>query len=280
VHGGVHLLIGPVVGLRIPAPIAPSRAKHGIVKAHAHNGHAWLNEEPPTHPAKHCSRWDRLRDRAAEHRASRREDQGPRPESKEVWCEDGGLVHIAKPLRSHRSTVTRVGRLPRKTYSASLCGSSPSSARTRSASVSNERRMSCRSVHTRMRTDAASLTVPPARRVRAAAPWRRTRTGRGCAARPRARPRAPLLAPHSSCRPPRRIRRASACEPPLRSRHFQYVSECSLTPAFVANARAVSPLRTHRSTTPLHCPRVRLMRTRIPLGSAHVSHAMGRTDPE
>lgn len=42
-----------------------SWVKHGIIKAHAYNGHAWLYEEPATHPAKHCSRWDRLRDRAA-----------------------------------------------------------------------------------------------------------------------------------------------------------------------------------------------------------------------
>jgi DNA invertase Pin-like site-specific DNA recombinase len=39
--------------------------KHGIIKAHAYNGHAWLYEEPATRPTKHCSRWDRLSDRAA-----------------------------------------------------------------------------------------------------------------------------------------------------------------------------------------------------------------------
>jgi len=61
-----------------------SWVKHGIIKAHAYNGHAWLYEEPVTHPVKHCSRWDRLRDRAAAHRASRSEDKGPRLESKEV----------------------------------------------------------------------------------------------------------------------------------------------------------------------------------------------------
>jgi hypothetical protein len=58
--------------------------KHDIIEAHAYNGHAWLYEEPATHPAKHCSRWDRLCDRAAAHRAPRKEDQGPRLESKEV----------------------------------------------------------------------------------------------------------------------------------------------------------------------------------------------------
>jgi DNA invertase Pin-like site-specific DNA recombinase len=58
--------------------------KHGIIKAHAYNGHAWLYEEPATHPAKHCSRWDRLCDRAAAHRASQSENQGPHLESKEV----------------------------------------------------------------------------------------------------------------------------------------------------------------------------------------------------
>jgi len=39
--------------------------KHGIITAHAYNGHAWLYEEPADPPAKHCSRWDRLTDRAA-----------------------------------------------------------------------------------------------------------------------------------------------------------------------------------------------------------------------
>jgi DNA invertase Pin-like site-specific DNA recombinase len=61
-----------------------SWVKHGIVRAHAYNGHAWLYEEPATHPVKHSSRWDRLRDRAARHRASRSEDKAPRLESKEV----------------------------------------------------------------------------------------------------------------------------------------------------------------------------------------------------
>lgn len=61
-----------------------SWVKHGIVKAHAYNAHAWLYEEPPTQPTKHCSRWDRLSDRAAATRGSRSGDQGPRLESKEV----------------------------------------------------------------------------------------------------------------------------------------------------------------------------------------------------
>ena len=58
--------------------------KHGIIKAHAYNGHAWLYEEPPTRPTKHCSRWDQLSDRAAANHALRNRDQGPRLESKEV----------------------------------------------------------------------------------------------------------------------------------------------------------------------------------------------------
>jgi DNA invertase Pin-like site-specific DNA recombinase len=49
-----------------------SWVKHGIVKAHAYNGHACLYEEPPNRPAKHCSRWDRLADRAALMRESRK----------------------------------------------------------------------------------------------------------------------------------------------------------------------------------------------------------------
>ncbi len=41
--------------------------KHGIIRAHAYNGHgAWLYEDPGSNlPVKHCSRWDRLVDRAA-----------------------------------------------------------------------------------------------------------------------------------------------------------------------------------------------------------------------
>ena len=42
-------------------------AKHGIIKAHFYNDHGWqLYEIPaPNIPAKHCSRWDRLVNRAA-----------------------------------------------------------------------------------------------------------------------------------------------------------------------------------------------------------------------
>jgi hypothetical protein len=41
-------------------------AEHGIVKRHAYNGHFFLYEDPGlTPPTKHCSRWDRLVDRAA-----------------------------------------------------------------------------------------------------------------------------------------------------------------------------------------------------------------------
>lgn len=58
--------------------------KHGIIKAHAYNGHAWLYEEPTTRPTKHCSRWDRLADRAAAIHGVTTRDQGTRPGSKEV----------------------------------------------------------------------------------------------------------------------------------------------------------------------------------------------------
>jgi DNA invertase Pin-like site-specific DNA recombinase len=58
--------------------------KHGIIKAHAYNGHAWLYEEPPIHPTKHCSRWDRLSDRATAIHASRTQNQEPHVPSKEV----------------------------------------------------------------------------------------------------------------------------------------------------------------------------------------------------
>jgi hypothetical protein len=58
--------------------------EHGIIKAHAYNGHAWLYEQPRTPIAKHCSRWDRLSDRAAAIHTSRRPNQDPHPKSKEV----------------------------------------------------------------------------------------------------------------------------------------------------------------------------------------------------
>lgn len=58
--------------------------KCGIITAHAYDGKAWLYEEPPNPPSKHCSRWDRLADRAAAVRASHRQNQGPRVRSKEV----------------------------------------------------------------------------------------------------------------------------------------------------------------------------------------------------
>lgn len=55
-------------------------AKHGIIKAHLYNDHGWqLYELPgPNIPAKHCSRWDRLADRAAGVQAgSQRAGLGP-----------------------------------------------------------------------------------------------------------------------------------------------------------------------------------------------------------
>ena len=41
-------------------------AEHGLIKAHFYNDHGWQLYEPPgpNTPAKHCSRWDRLVDRA------------------------------------------------------------------------------------------------------------------------------------------------------------------------------------------------------------------------
>jgi len=45
-------------------------AQHGIVNRHAYNGHFFLYEDPGPHaPTKHCSRWDRLVDRASAKRA-------------------------------------------------------------------------------------------------------------------------------------------------------------------------------------------------------------------
>lgn len=39
--------------------------ENGIIKAHAYSRNRWLYEEPKKLPKKHCSRWDRLVDRAA-----------------------------------------------------------------------------------------------------------------------------------------------------------------------------------------------------------------------
>jgi DNA invertase Pin-like site-specific DNA recombinase len=61
-----------------------SWVKHGIIKAFAYNGHAWLYQMPTTRTTKHCSRWDRLVDRAAVVRASARAKQGSQIKSKEV----------------------------------------------------------------------------------------------------------------------------------------------------------------------------------------------------
>jgi hypothetical protein len=42
-------------------------AEYGLIKSHFYNDHGWQLYEPPgpKTPAKHCSRWDRLADRAA-----------------------------------------------------------------------------------------------------------------------------------------------------------------------------------------------------------------------
>jgi DNA invertase Pin-like site-specific DNA recombinase len=46
-------------------------AEHGIITRHAYNAHAYLYELPHSLPAKHCSRWDRLSDRAASFKVKR-----------------------------------------------------------------------------------------------------------------------------------------------------------------------------------------------------------------
>jgi hypothetical protein len=47
-------------------------AEFGIVMRHAYNAHAYLYEVPePNLPGKHCSRWDRLIDRAAALKAAK-----------------------------------------------------------------------------------------------------------------------------------------------------------------------------------------------------------------
>ncbi len=62
-------------------------ANHGIIKRHAYNGHFWLYEVPGPHlPAKQCSRWNRLDDRAEAIQRSAKETQSICLES------EGGVV--------------------------------------------------------------------------------------------------------------------------------------------------------------------------------------------
>jgi DNA invertase Pin-like site-specific DNA recombinase len=60
-------------------------AKHGIIKRHPYNDHFWLYEPPgPNLPSKHCSRWDRLVDRAAVFHKTEEKSQPAYMEPKEV----------------------------------------------------------------------------------------------------------------------------------------------------------------------------------------------------
>jgi len=53
----------------------------GLVIRHAYNAHAYLYEVPDQHvPGKHCSRWDRLVDRAAALQTARTSKSSPRTE--------------------------------------------------------------------------------------------------------------------------------------------------------------------------------------------------------
>jgi hypothetical protein len=72
------------VRLGIHLSTLTSWVKHGIVRAHAYNGHASLYEEPPSRPMKHSSRWDRLSDRATVVGDHCDKHQGAQIESKEV----------------------------------------------------------------------------------------------------------------------------------------------------------------------------------------------------
>lgn len=70
--------------LQVHEATVTSWVKHGIIKAYAYNGHAWLYEEPPNRPQKHCSRWDRVSDRAAKMQVQAQQHQDCHVESKEV----------------------------------------------------------------------------------------------------------------------------------------------------------------------------------------------------
>jgi DNA invertase Pin-like site-specific DNA recombinase len=72
--------------LGIHAHTLTSWAKHGIVKAHAYCENRWLYEMPAKRPKKHCSRWDRLADRAAATRTGNK--AGSKPSSRN----EGGAV--------------------------------------------------------------------------------------------------------------------------------------------------------------------------------------------
>jgi len=54
--------------------------EYGIIKAHAYTKNRWLYEKPRSLPKKHCSRWDRLVDRAAAMRNPT--SKGPKPASR------------------------------------------------------------------------------------------------------------------------------------------------------------------------------------------------------
>ena len=57
-------------------------SEYGIITRHAYNAHAYLYELPDSTPAKHCSRWDRLSDRAVAFRSGK--NQNLRIQSEEV----------------------------------------------------------------------------------------------------------------------------------------------------------------------------------------------------
>jgi DNA invertase Pin-like site-specific DNA recombinase len=70
--------------LRISEPTVTVWAKHGIIKAYAYDGYRWLYEAPANPPTKHCSRWDRVADRAKAVGSSTRQRQRYNLRSKEV----------------------------------------------------------------------------------------------------------------------------------------------------------------------------------------------------
>ena len=146
--------------LRIHESTLTSWVRHGIIRAHAYNGHAWLYEEPSSRPVKHCSRWDRLTDRAAAIHASPNHDQGPRLESQEAQCEDGWLWQSQKPWPSYTRSFTAVRRLLRKTKTMPPNGSAASPARQTWARPSIPRRKSVGSIATSTRICGVIWIMP------------------------------------------------------------------------------------------------------------------------
>lgn len=80
--GGMLMAAEAATRLGVHEATVVRRAEYGMITRHAYNAHAYLYELPPSPPPKHCSRWDRLSDRAAAFKTGKNQDL--RIQSKEV----------------------------------------------------------------------------------------------------------------------------------------------------------------------------------------------------